>query len=115
MPKYILKLTDGPKDYYLEWSTVVDAPVTFGLSLDEFKEFYRGEYGASGMNGFMMRMSRVESHGTSSYHETAEEVIRGNRAGLDETCFSKEQIIDWYCRRREDPTEKGTEHDYEEI
>jgi len=28
MPRYIIKL----EDYYLEWSTVVDAPVTFGAT-----------------------------------------------------------------------------------
>lgn len=41
MPRFIIKLTD-PKDglsYYLIWSTVVDAPVTYGLSLDEIKEW----------------------------------------------------------------------------
>ena len=49
MPRYILKINDGSKDYYLLWSTVVDAPVTQGMSLREFKKYYQSEYGEQGM------------------------------------------------------------------
>jgi hypothetical protein len=28
MPRYIVRLDDGGTAYYLEWSTIVDAPVT---------------------------------------------------------------------------------------
>ena len=43
MPRFIIKITDEKdnKDYYMMWSTVVDAPVTYGLSLDEFKEYFK--------------------------------------------------------------------------
>ncbi len=54
MPKYIIKITD-PKDntdYFMEWSTVVDAPITYGCSLEEFKEYYKKEYGNQGMKDF---------------------------------------------------------------
>jgi hypothetical protein len=42
MGRFICKFEDKDDVYYLEWSTVVDAPVTFGMSLEEFKEYYRG-------------------------------------------------------------------------
>ena len=43
MGKYIINL-DG---YYMEWSTVVDAPVTWGMSLAAFQDYYLQEYGES--------------------------------------------------------------------
>lgn len=49
MPRYICKLQDGDTAYYMEWSTVVDAPVTFGMTLEEFMEHYREEYGKRGL------------------------------------------------------------------
>jgi hypothetical protein len=104
MGRFICKFDDGPTAYYLEWSTVVDAPVTFGMSLDEFKAYYRDEYGRQGMDfGFEERMKRVEEKGTSSQLDSCvDDVISGNRAGKDETCLSKEQIIEWYCRRKDE-------------
>lgn len=56
MGRYILKI----KDHYLEWSTVVDAPVTFGMLLPEFKEYYRDEYGRDGYRELKHRLERVE-------------------------------------------------------
>lgn len=101
MPRYICKI----QDYYLEYSTIVDAPVTIGMSLDEFMDYYKDEYGRRGMEGpdFENRMKRAEEKGTSARdYEDFEELISGNRAGKDESCLSKEQIIEWYCRRREE-------------
>lgn len=37
MGRAIIKLNDGKRDWYLEWSTVVDAPVTYGMSLKGLK------------------------------------------------------------------------------
>jgi hypothetical protein len=45
MPTYICKFQDGEKAYYLEWSTIVDAPITTGMSLQEFKQHYCGSGG----------------------------------------------------------------------
>lgn len=48
-------------------------------------------------------MGRVEAKGVSAYvYDSVDELIEGNRAGRDETCLSKEQIIEWYCRRKDD-------------
>lgn len=62
MPSFIIKVKDEKfnKDYYMEWSTIVDAPVTYGMSLDEFKEYYKEQYGIKGMEGLEDRMTRVE-------------------------------------------------------
>jgi hypothetical protein len=103
MPNYICKIEDGDVSYYLEWSTIVDAPVTFGMSLEEFGE-YRGEDPPLGD-----RMERVEQKGVSSHaHANFDHLIEGNRAGKNETCFTREQIVEWYCRQRKEPEEEGT-------
>ncbi len=90
MPRYICKL-DG---LYFEWSTVVDAPVTHGMTLDEFTAYYKQEYGRSGAPQLAERLVRVEEKGTSSHiHRSVDELIRNNRAGDDETCASREEIV----------------------
>lgn len=53
MPRYIIKI----KDKYFEWSTIVDAPVTNGMSLTEFRSYYQSEYGEDAMknlDGYQM-------------------------------------------------------------
>ena len=105
MPRLICKIQDGDKAFYLEWSTVVDAPVTVGMSLEEYKEYYKDEYGQFSEEAavFQDRMKRVEEKGTSSRDNTTTlDLIKGNRAGKRESCLNKEQIIEWYCHRREE-------------
>lgn len=101
MPRFIMKLHDDRdnKDYYLEWSTVVDAPVTYGMSLEEFKEHYQKRYGTGGMLGFDERIKCVEGTGISAHapYDDFESYFRYNRAGENETCLNKRQILDQYC------------------
>lgn len=99
MPNYIIKLTKDPKVWYLEWSTVVDAPVTFGMSLKEFKSYYREQYGAASMRELDMRLERVERLGTSSLlGHTVQELISTNPKKL-----TLDEIIEWYCVKRKNP------------
>lgn len=91
MPRYIVKI----KDQYFEWSTVVDAPVTYGMSLDEFKEYYQSEYGS--VCGLDARLERVEAKGTSSQIDAnLKECIGFNRAGENEKQISIAQIYKRY-------------------
>ena len=102
MGRCIVKLTDDAgANFYLEWSSIVDAPVTYGMPLEEFHEYYREEYGESGMRDLPQRLKRVESKGCSSWIDSsAEDVISGNRAGPKETEFSREQLIEKFCHER---------------
>ena len=98
MGHYIIKLNDGKQDYYLEYSSVCDAPITNGMNLDEFKEYYLEEYGRSGMEGLDQRLARVELKGTSEYNaESVDDTLVCNRAGKNETRLTKAQIIEMYC------------------
>jgi len=90
MPRYICKLDD----MYFDWSTVVDAPITDGMSLEEYKEYYKEEYGKLSFdNEFFERIKRVEEKGTSAFDESIDSIISYNRAGPNESCLSKNDII----------------------
>ena len=41
MSNPIVKLTRGDKSWYLIWSTVADAPATYGMTLEELREHRR--------------------------------------------------------------------------
>lgn len=82
---------------YLEWSTVVDAPVTYGMTLDEFVTYYRDRYGLESLRDLPRRLEQAIVHGTSShYHKSLEQLIEGNHAG-DEEPLTLAEIIDTYC------------------
>ena len=102
MPTTIIKLPCDGQDYYLEWSSVVDAPVTYGMTLDEFKSYYRAEYGNQGMERLEERMKRVEETGTSDRlsRKPVKEWVKFNRAGDKETQITYDKIVDKYVRKR---------------
>ena len=101
MPRLIMKLTDAGKDYYLVWSTIVDAPITDGMPLEEFKEWYKFEYGRASLTRELPdQMNLVEANGVSARAETLNEVLSCNRAGPDEEKLTKDQIIEKYIRNR---------------
>jgi hypothetical protein len=79
---------------YFEWSTIVDAPVSAAMTLDEFKEYYGLRHGQDGLLDLPQRLERVEATGTSEHGcDSAEESIWLNRAGLNETWLNREQLI----------------------
>lgn len=93
MPRIIIKLDDK----YFEWSTVVEAPVTLGLTLEEFIRYYQDEYGRMGLEGLDRRLERVEKYGTSSMVDvTVFETIHCNRAGHNEKHLDKDEILEHY-------------------
>lgn len=102
MGRGFIKLNDGTRDWYLEWSTVVDAPVTHGMSLDELRDLVRDEYGNEGLRSLPDRLARLDKTGTSFHNDSVDGVIAFNRAGIDETCLTKDQIIAMFCHRTGD-------------
>ena len=89
MGRFIVKL----RDRYFEWSTSVDAPVTYGMTADELREHIRDEYGNQGLRELPERLARVERTGCSAHDgRTAASVIRFNRAGDGETTLTEAQL-----------------------
>jgi hypothetical protein len=90
MGRVILKLAE---DEYVEWSSIVDAPVTYILSREKMLDHLRDEYGRHGWRENVERMKRADEKGSSAWgSETVAELIEFNRAGINETCLSLEQI-----------------------
>lgn len=101
MPRYIAKFAD----LYCEWSTIVDAPVTNLMPLDEFKSYYVQLYGSYSGVELADRLRRVEETGCSSMiGETAESLLSCNRAGPNETSIGLRALIKRYGPKR---TKKG--------
>jgi len=93
MSRYIIKI----KDKYFEWSTIVDAPITNGMSLSEFRSYYQSEYGENGMKNLDERLKLVEAKGISSILDhNLEEFIKYNHAGDNETRLSMNEIYEKY-------------------
>ena len=97
MPAYIIKLADR----YLEYSTICDAPITVGMTRDEFRAYYVEKYGTSSERDMDGRLERTDAKGTSSrIHNSVADVICYNRAGKNETRLTLDQIVDFYVTRR---------------
>ena len=101
MSTYIIKLPCDGIDYYLLWSSIVDAPVTVGMTMDEFMADYKERYGTEGMDGLPARLERVEKTGTSDAvsRTPVRNWIEGNRAGELESELSFDEIVDAYIRQ----------------
>jgi hypothetical protein len=101
MPQFIMKLHDDRdnKDHYLMWSTIVDAPVTYGMTKEAVTDYFRERFGTEGMKGFDELMNLVEKSGVSLVppYDDLDSYMNFNRAGKNETCISKQEIIDQYC------------------
>lgn len=78
----------------------MDAPVTYGMELEEFKEYYKSEYGENGMKELGDRLNRVHKNGSSGHppYDDINDFFKYNRAGENETTISKSEIILRYCR-----------------
>ena len=103
MPRGILSLHRDGETRYVEWSTVVDAPVTYAMTEDELRAHMKEEYGNEGLRELPERMKRVAATGTSFRDTTADEVTSGNRAGPDETTLTMDELVATYWTAPETP------------
>jgi hypothetical protein len=99
MSRTIIKI----EDYYLDWSSVTDSPITFGVNIDEFMKYYERKYGEKYIKDELpLRMEIVEKYGHSAYnyfHESLEDFVKCNRAGPDETELTLDEIYKAFCLR----------------
>ena len=87
-------------EYYMLYSSIVDAPKTFGMDLKTFRDYYQFEYGASGMQMLDSRLERVEEKGTSSTtYDSVFEQLMLNHAGPGENFLTIDEIRRAYCLR----------------
>ena len=89
MSRFIVKI----RDRYLEWSTVVDAPVTAGMSLDDFQRYYVAEYGPDSESYFGDFIKLANETGASDDYDWR----NSNRAGPKETALTEDELYRVYC------------------
>lgn len=85
------------KDKYFVWCTIVDAPKTKGMNVDELKEYIREEQGDAGVNELPYRLERVDQKGTSDFSDNSmEDTIRYNRASQYNNQLTANEIYEQY-------------------
>lgn len=90
MPRFLLKLSSK----IVEWSTIVDAPITQPMTREELQEYIREQYGEEGLRRLPSRLVDMDLYGASS-GETPREAVTCNRAGEGETEMSYVQLCAW--------------------
>ena len=65
VPKFIGKING----LYFEWSTVVDAPMAYNMTLPELQAYIKEEYGRDGLSELPARLKLVEQFGLSSRYD----------------------------------------------
>src|SRR5262245_46149389 len=109
MPKYIIRLPnpDDPDDYrYLHWSTIVDAPTTYGMTRVELEAFTLEWDGKNGLEDLAERLARADRYGISAQpagSTTWEREVSGNSAGPNETELDHRGIWQRYVVERPGP------------
>lgn len=103
MGGFIIRMERDGDVRYAEWSTIIDAPVTYLLTRAMFEESYREEYGAKGMERFHNSLERADVHGTSCFPvpRSLADVIRGNHAGDNGAGLTEDQIWQQYLYKED--------------
>ena len=98
--RILVVLRSGDEAWILEWSTVSDAPASWGTPV--------ADAGNNDKVAFALKYG-TWSPTPSSVDDgmTGEQYTLYNRAGEDETLLSREQIINSYCRQHRQPPLRG--------
>lgn len=83
MGRWLVKVDE---DRFLEWSSIVDAPVTMIMSREQLRAFVRERHGTEGLERLEDRIARAQPLSKVGW----------NRAGPKETCLTPEQIVELY-------------------
>lgn len=84
------------KDRYFLWSTVVDAPISYGMDKHDIKMFLLRSINYITAEIIDISLERADENGCSFPQESLEEILMCNRAGDDETELTAEEIYDKY-------------------
>jgi hypothetical protein len=105
MGKGIFKVDDNGKERFLVWSSVVDAPVSFACSAKDVVAMFVEASRERAVVEAQAMVERARECGTSSRLDvTLADVACGNRAGPDESELTEDEIIEFYVRRKKEPT-----------
>ncbi len=95
MGRCIAKLAD---DKYVEWSSIVDAPVTYILTRDHMLAHLDAEYGRSSFDENRRCLDRADKNGTSiqGMEYSVEDLVSSNRAGKNGDNITLPEILEMY-------------------
>lgn len=81
-------------DYYVEWSSIADAPATAGMTLDELEAYVALRYGNDGLERLLAPLMRVGRRGHSAIDDSrsVREYVAFNRAGPGGCCLTFEEL-----------------------
>ena len=92
MSRFFVKLLKNDVPHYLVWSTVVDAPVSDGMPLEKFREYFLNSRGQDFVEYFDEHIEIANKN----YEENLN-FIDLNRAGGNEEQLTIDEIIEYYC------------------
>lgn len=110
MGKCIFKVDDNGQERFIVWSSVVDAPITFACTAKQIVEMFVEEARQDAKQMALAMIDRARASGSSSRTSarTLADVAAGaNRAGPDESELTEDEIIEFYVRRKENPSVKA--------
>lgn len=109
MVQYIIRLPnpDDPEDFrYLHWSTIVDAPTSYGMTREELEAFTLEWDGKNGLERLAERLERADRYGISAQppgSTTWQDETACNYAGPDDSALSHRGLWQRYVIDRPGP------------
>jgi len=88
MPRMFISVQDNDKTYFLEWSTISDAPNSQVVEEKDFPDMYT----RLGYSDFAGDLERLNETGVSSPHYTIEELLE-----MSDDIETEEELLE-FCR-----------------
>lgn len=109
MAHVVLKIAEHPvEERFIIWSTGTDSPITFACTHDQVIAFYEEEARQAAHKEATTALARAHARGTSSMGGSTFATLASiNRAGPKESQLTEDEILEFYVRRKEDPTPKA--------
>ena len=102
MPTYIVRL-DAERPLYMEWSTIVDAPMSALMPREQFVRYYMERYQDEyedrnhARRHLDRRIARASARGTNAHSGvSAEQLLACNSAGLNEKALTPSEMLEQY-------------------
>lgn len=104
----VIKVDNGGEERFLVWSSIVDAPVTFGCTADEVMQFFLDRAARDARESAERALSEARDPQLSRQWEARlEDVVVVNRAGPGEAALTADEIVEFYVRRQTMPTKEA--------
>lgn len=109
MGEAIFKVDDNGEERFIVWSSFVDAPTTFACTAKEIVRYFTAEAVRRAKEEAERMLERARIFGSSSRngYSTLADVCAANRAGPDERSLTEDEIVEFYVRRKKDPTKEA--------